>query len=81
LNDVSNAPAGMTFTPPLPQTGNPVCVTANWTPNSSQVGTFTLTFTAIDSHQRSSTCTVTTAPAVVWSHVPGPRHQAVPSVG
>ncbi len=56
--DVTGAPAGMTFTPPLPASGNPICVTVNWTPSALQVGNFNLVFTAIDTHQRSSTCTV-----------------------
>jgi len=56
--DVSGAPAGMTFTPPLPASGNPICVTVNWTPTAAQVGNFSIVFTAIDTRQRSSTCTV-----------------------
>jgi hypothetical protein len=56
--DVQNAPAGMTFNPPLPAVGNPICVTANWTPGPTQVGDFALVFSGIDTHQRSSTCTV-----------------------
>jgi hypothetical protein len=59
--DVSGAPAGMTFTPPLPTSGNPVCTTVNWTPTAQQVGNFVLVFTAIDTHQRSATCTVNIA--------------------
>lgn len=59
--DVTGAPAGMTFTPPLPASGNPVCVTANWTPGPTQVGNFNLVFTAIDTRQRTSTCTVNVA--------------------
>ena len=56
--DVQNAPPGMTFNPPLPVVGNPACVTATWTPGPTQVGDFVLTFSGIDTHQRSSTCTV-----------------------
>jgi hypothetical protein len=56
--DVQNAPAGMTFNPPLPASGNPICVTVDWTPGPLQVGDFTIVFTAIDTRQRSTTCTV-----------------------
>jgi len=56
--DASNVPAGMTFTPALPTSGNPVCVTVDWTPNGTQVGNFNVIFTATDTRQRSSTCTV-----------------------
>lgn len=56
--DASNVPAGMTFTPPLPASGNPVCVTVDWTPNGTQVGQFAVVFTATDTRQRSSSCTV-----------------------
>jgi len=54
----SNVPAGMTFTPPLPASGNPICVTVNWTPNGTQVGTYDVVFTATDSNQRTQSCTV-----------------------
>jgi hypothetical protein len=52
-------PAGATLTPPLPITGNPACTTFNWTPASNQVGTTTVTFNAIDTHLRTSSCTLT----------------------
>ncbi|MCY2960204.1 MAG: choice-of-anchor E domain-containing protein [Planctomycetota bacterium] len=55
----ANVPAGMTFTPALPTSGNPVCVTVDWTPNGTQVGNFNVVFTATDAHQRTSSCTVT----------------------
>ncbi len=54
----ANVPAGMTFTPPLPASGNPICVDVSWTPNGTQVGTFDVVFTATDLHQRSASCTV-----------------------
>ncbi|MBL8862619.1 MAG: choice-of-anchor E domain-containing protein [Planctomycetes bacterium] len=56
--DVSNAPAGMTFNPPLPASGNPVCVTVDWTPGPFQVGDFDIVFSAIDTRQRTAACTV-----------------------
>jgi hypothetical protein len=52
-------PAGATLTPPLPASGNPICTTFNWTPDNSQTGTTSVTFTATDTHQRTATCTVT----------------------
>lgn len=55
----SNVPAGMTFNPALPASGNPICVTASWNPAQNQLGVFNVTFTATDTHQRTSTCTVT----------------------
>lgn len=55
----SNVPPGMTFNPPLPATGNPICITVDWTPTGQQVGTFLVTFTAVDPHLRSQSCTVT----------------------
>jgi len=57
--NATNVPPGMTFTPPLPASGNPICITVDWTPTASQVGTFQVTFTAIDTHLRSQSCTVT----------------------
>lgn len=54
----TGVPAGMTFTPPLPASGNPICVTVDWTPNGTQVGNFDIVFTATDSHQRTVSCTV-----------------------
>ncbi len=56
--DAANVPPGMTFTPPLPASGNPICITVDWTPNGTQVGTFNIVFTATDTRQRSSSCTV-----------------------
>ncbi len=55
----SNVPAGMTFTPPLPASGNPICVTVDWTPAANQTGVFSVVFTVTDQSQLSSTCTVT----------------------
>lgn len=54
----ANVPAGMTFTPPLPASGNPICVTVDWTPDGTQVGDFPVVFTVTDTHQRSTVCTV-----------------------
>lgn len=52
-------PAGMTITPALPQSGNPVCVTVDWTPSNADVGNTVVTFTLTDSHARTTTCTTT----------------------
>lgn len=49
-------PAGATATPALPQSGNPVCVTIDWTPGSNQVGLNDFAFLATDTHGRSTTC-------------------------
>ncbi len=57
----ANVPAGMTFTPPLPASGNPICVTVDWTPTAAQVGNFAVVFTVTDTHQRSTVCTVNIA--------------------
>ncbi len=51
-------PAGATTVPGLPATGNPVCVTVNWTPTVGQLGTSDFTFVATDTHQRSATCVI-----------------------
>lgn len=51
-------PAGATTTPMLDVSGNPACVTVNWTPSNGQIGTSTFTFTAVDTHLRSATCTI-----------------------
>jgi hypothetical protein len=51
-------PAGTTTTPALPTTGNPVCVTVNWTPGLNQLGTFDFSFVATDSHLRQAACTI-----------------------
>jgi hypothetical protein len=52
-------PAGATLTPPLPIMGNPACTTFDWTPANNQIGSFSVTFTAVDTHQRTSSCTLT----------------------
>ncbi len=57
--DIAGLPAGAVANPPLPVVGNPACTTITWTPASNQVGSFLMTVTAIDTHQRSQTCTVT----------------------
>jgi hypothetical protein len=57
--DSGPLPAGATLTPPLPVSGNPACTTFEWTPANNQVGSFSVTFTAIDSHLRTATCTLT----------------------
>ncbi len=51
-------PPGATTTPALDVTGNPACVTVNWTPTAAQIGTSTFTFTAVDTHLRSATCEI-----------------------
>jgi hypothetical protein len=58
LSLVGTLPAGATVTPPLPASGNPICVTVNWTPGSNQVGTTTFNFLATDTHQRQTQCSV-----------------------
>jgi hypothetical protein len=39
---------GMTFSPALPTTANPVNTTFSWTPTAAQLGTYVLSFTAQD---------------------------------
>jgi hypothetical protein len=51
-------PTGATTTPALPFTGNPACVTVNWTPAGNQTGTSTFSFTAVDSHLRTASCQI-----------------------
>jgi Big-like domain-containing protein len=51
-------PAGATTVPALPASGNPVCVTVNWTPTAGQLGTSTFTFVATDTHQRTASCQI-----------------------
>lgn len=51
-------PAGATTIPPMPVSGNPACVTVNWTPTVGQLGTSDFTFVATDTHQRTATCTI-----------------------
>lgn len=53
----TGVPSGATITPPLPASGNPICVTFNWTPGPVQVGNFVIVFTATDSHGATDTCT------------------------
>ena len=49
-------PAGATTTPALPASGNPVCVTVNWTPTVGQIGNTAFSFTATDNHGRTANC-------------------------
>jgi hypothetical protein len=51
-------PPGATTVPPLPVSGNPACVTVNWTPTVGQLGTSTFTFVAVDTHQRTASCQI-----------------------
>lgn len=51
-------PAGATLSPVLPTSGNPVCTTLTWTPTSSQIGSTSITFTATDANQATTTCQV-----------------------
>jgi hypothetical protein len=51
-------PAGATTVPGLPVSGNPACVTVNWTPTVGQLGTSDFVFTAVDTHQRTAACTI-----------------------
>jgi hypothetical protein len=51
-------PPGATMTPPLPVSGNPICSTFDWTPGVADIGAYTITFTATDTHGRTATCQV-----------------------
>jgi hypothetical protein len=51
-------PPGAVMNPALPQDGNPVCSTFEWTPTQADIGAFTITFTAVDTHGRTATCQV-----------------------
>src|SRR5207247_2524598 len=51
-------PAGATTTPPLPASGNPICIQVNWTPTIADVGTAHFNFTATDAHLRTAHCNV-----------------------
>ena len=42
----------------LPASGNPVCTTLTWTPSSAQTGSYSITFTATDANQATTTCQV-----------------------
>lgn len=53
----TGVPPGATITPPLPASGNPICVQFDWTPGPAQVGNFVIVFTATDSHGATDTCT------------------------
>src|SRR5262249_5361216 len=55
----SGAPAGSTSTPPLPENGNPVSTTFDWTPGGGDVGSHVITFTATDQTALSTDCKVT----------------------
>lgn len=73
-------PAGATLTPTLPTSGNPVCTTFDWTPINSQTGTTSVTFTATDTHQRTSSCTLTILVAechMLFGAAPGNTPQIV----
>ena len=52
-------PSGSTFTPNLPNTGNPVSTTFNWTPGAGTSGAYVVTFTATDSCGAQTLCSVT----------------------
>jgi hypothetical protein len=52
-------PAGASSLPLLPQSGNPVCSTISWTPASNQVGPNVFSFSATDTHGRTSNCSIT----------------------
>lgn len=56
---VGPLPPGATLAPSLPTSGNPVCTTFNWTPTAFDVGSWTITFTAVDSNNRTSSCSFT----------------------
>ncbi len=52
-------PAGSTFTPNLPTTGNPVSSTFDWTPGVGTAGAYIVTFTATDSCGLQALCSST----------------------
>ncbi|MBL8861561.1 MAG: choice-of-anchor E domain-containing protein [Planctomycetes bacterium] len=49
-------PPGAVLNPPLPQNGNPVCTTFEWTPTLADLGTTQICFTAVDNNQRTAAC-------------------------
>lgn len=55
----SGAPAGATFAPALPTSGNPVTSVLSWTPGAADVGLHIVTFTAIDSHDPPASSQIT----------------------
>lgn len=54
----TGAPAGASFTPPFPATGNPATAVFNWTPAAGQAGPWTITLTATDIVGHVTQCTV-----------------------
>ena len=54
--NVSGLPSGATMTPVLPAMGNPVASEFSWTPNSGQIGSYTVTFTATGGINSPVTC-------------------------
>lgn len=53
------APLGSSTAPALPQSGNPVSSTFEWTPGVSDIGQHVMTFSAIDSCGQQTLCAVT----------------------
>lgn len=56
---VSGLPAGATFTPPLPTSGNPVSSNFAWTPGAKDVGDHAIILRAADPCGGQSECTLT----------------------
>ncbi len=54
----TGVPAGATFTPPLPTSGNPVQSVFNWTPTLADIGLHTIVVTAKDRAGLRTTCTI-----------------------
>jgi SprB repeat/Secretion system C-terminal sorting domain/Putative Ig domain len=64
--NTGGGPSGSTFTPNLPNAGNPVSTTFNWTPALGQAGSYVVTFSATDECGAQVLCsyTINVAPAV-----------------
>ncbi len=60
---VNGLPAGATTVPALPQSGNPIGVTFQWTPSNGAVGNHIVQFRAVDTTCLEATCTVVIAVA------------------
>lgn len=57
--NAAGLPAGSTMTPSLPESGNPVQSTFEWTPTSNQTGTHVVTFSATDPSGNQALCSYT----------------------
>jgi len=65
----ASLPAGATTVPALPASGNPVCVTVNWTPSVGQLGNTAFNFTATDNHGRTANCGFTVLTAECYQFI------------